>query len=366
MTCPADATHGDPDPATTGPTRPAVGEPSELSQGSSCSSAAGNLASEHDCEDCKLCVTGRQHLKRAKTARDAYRETVDKLEPDELAFTADMQKVLLLPKMTTKNHFFVSRLVIFNETFACMNGNRPDFCIMWHEELAGRGAAEVASSYLKCVELSGASKLLFWADNCCGQNKNWILFTVLTSCVNSEWGPDRIRIRYLEKGHTFMKADSIHGQIGRKVKRMGEIITFDELCDTIDKSGQNIKVVKMSPADFKKCASGVRSRRTSASGGSSLPKLQNICEVTFNKGSRVMQYREGDCGSESKEVDFLLPKFQLLDLKANPRAKPRGLQPEKKAGILQLLASAGVTPVKRRFWYSLEVNKSVSDLVDTE
>ena len=69
---------------------------------------------------------------------------MEKLKPDEIAFTADMQKVLLLPKSTTKNHFFVRRLVVFNETFACMSGSLPDFCILWHQALSGRIAAEVA------------------------------------------------------------------------------------------------------------------------------------------------------------------------------------------------------------------------------
>ena len=32
--------------------------------------------------------------------------------------TVDMQKIILLPKTTLKEHFFVSRLVVFNETFA--------------------------------------------------------------------------------------------------------------------------------------------------------------------------------------------------------------------------------------------------------
>ena len=297
-------------------------------------------------------------------ARDAYRDTVEALEEDEMAYTADMQKVLLLPKMTTKKHFFVSRLVIFNETFASMKGDTSDFCIMWHEGLAGRGAAEVASSYLRCVELSGARKLVFWADNCVGQNKNWILFTVLVSCVNAVWGPDRIKLRYLEKGHTFMKADSVHGQIGKKLKKTGEVITFDELCDLVEKSGSNIKVVTMASTDFKRCASGVRARRTSSE--TTLPKINGICEAVFTKGSRKMQYREGSCTSEPKEVDFLSPKFKLLDLGSSGQSRPRGIRPSKKDGILQLLTSSGVTPAKMRFWHDLVGNKTAADLVTNE
>ena len=92
-------------------------------------------------------------------------------------FTADMQKVILLPKMTTKEHFFVSRLVVFNETFASMN-EEVDFAVLWHEGIAGRLATNVASAYIKCINLSGDT-VTVWVDNCSGQNKNWTLFSAL-------------------------------------------------------------------------------------------------------------------------------------------------------------------------------------------
>ncbi|KAF0292590.1 hypothetical protein FJT64_020052 [Amphibalanus amphitrite] len=160
-----------------------------------------------------------------------------------------------------------------------------------------------------------------------------------------------------------MKADSVHGQIGKKLKKTGEVITFDELCDLCEKSGSNIKVVTMSSADFKRCASGVRSRK--ASGSTSLPKINDICEAVFTKGSRKMQFREGSCTSELKEVDFLSPKFRLLDL-GSSQSKPRGIHPTKKEGILSLLSSSGVAPAKNRFWHDLSVSNVAADLVTNE
>jgi len=44
-------------------------------------------------------------------------------------YAADIQKVILFPKMTItgKQHFFISRLVTFNQTFACLNDvKEPD------------------------------------------------------------------------------------------------------------------------------------------------------------------------------------------------------------------------------------------------
>ena len=57
---------------------------------------------------------------------------------------------LLLSKLTTKEHFFVSRLNVFNETFASLKGD-ANFVMLWHEGIAGRVAANVASSFIKML-----------------------------------------------------------------------------------------------------------------------------------------------------------------------------------------------------------------------
>ncbi|XP_038074870.1 uncharacterized protein LOC119742772 [Patiria miniata] len=80
--------------------------------------------------------------------------------------------------MTIKEHFFVSRLVVFNETFASVKED-GDFVILWHEAISGRLGVDVASTNIKCVNLCETDIVIFWADNCTGQNKNWALYTVL-------------------------------------------------------------------------------------------------------------------------------------------------------------------------------------------
>ena len=46
-----------------------------------------------------------------------------------VCFTADMQRVYVLPKLITKEHLFVSRLVTFNKTFASKTPGKPDYYI---------------------------------------------------------------------------------------------------------------------------------------------------------------------------------------------------------------------------------------------
>ena len=52
-------------------------------------------------------------------------------------------------------------------------------------------------------------------------------------------------LKYLEKGHTFMTADNIHGLIGKKMKKTPIIADFNEFVELVNKSGKGIKPVKL-------------------------------------------------------------------------------------------------------------------------
>ena len=80
-----------------------------------------------DCENsenCDICTSGSIHIRNAQLAKEEY----DAVDSDVSQYSVDMQKVILLPKLTTKQHFFVSRLVVFNETFAPKNRKKTRFC----------------------------------------------------------------------------------------------------------------------------------------------------------------------------------------------------------------------------------------------
>ena len=185
-----------------------------------------------------------------REAREEYKKAGD---VDEVCFTADMQNVIVLPKLTTKEHVFVSRLVTFYETFASKTKGFADYCVLWNESIAGRKAPDVASSYLKIIVI------LLWADNCSGQNKNWFVFTSLVQCLNS-WGPNKITLKYLERNHIFMAADSVHGNIGTAMKSTSQISTFADFADLSKTSGENVDVVLLECSDFYNIKKGTPKR----------------------------------------------------------------------------------------------------------
>ena len=269
-------------------------------------------------------------------------------------------KVFLLPKLTTKEHVFVSRLVTFNETFATLNENKDSILILWHEATAGRTAQDVAASYLRVIELSDDRILVFWADNCGGQNKNWFLFTVLVKTVNNpSWNVDRIRIKYLHKGHTYMRADSLHGSFGKKLKAKDEIINFQSFSNICLLARKNVRCIHMTHENFFDFPSEVRSRKTKA--GRSIPLLEEIVEVEFRKNDRKMYFKRS-FADDYIPCDFLLSKCKVDEFPSR-RTHNRGISSKKKEEIVELLR---VTPsINRSFWESLAENNNVKDLMDS-
>ena len=64
--------------------------------------------SDHVSDQCAECVACAKHKVRYTQARIEHRKPI----PEEVVcFTADMQRVIVFPKLTTKEHLFVSRLV---------------------------------------------------------------------------------------------------------------------------------------------------------------------------------------------------------------------------------------------------------------
>ena len=79
----------------------------------------------------------------------------------------------------------------------------------------GRFDEGVGSSVVKFLRhpyYRNADEIFIWADNCVGQLKNWTIFSSLVYEVNNS-AVKTVGIKYFEKGHTFMSADSYHHQV---------------------------------------------------------------------------------------------------------------------------------------------------------
>ena len=308
-------------------------------------------------DSCSVCVNAKQHLHEAKEARKAYIDDNQRTWPDDTkVYAVDMQKVLMLPKMSIKEHFFVSRLMVFNETFASIS-EKDDICVLWHEAISGRDADDVASAYAAVMQKSDADKFVFWADNCCAQNKNWVLFSSMLAHVNSEFGPREIHMKYFEKGHTYMRAHSVHGNIAKAMKSREEILDWNDFVSVVNSARKCNRVVELT--EFYKFVDFYRKGTKKLP----MPILRTVREVKFQKGSTSMFYKTSSADVEFKEVQMLSKAHSCRTITTTTVSKKqaRGMNSAKKQTLMKKL-TPHMPPRKRVFWATLPATDDSADL----
>lgn len=113
---------------------------------------------------------------------------------------------------------------------------------MWDETEGKKGGNEIGSSVLPFIAMNakkGIKVIIFWSDNCSGQNKNKYLFLMyMYACAR--YGIKIIH-RYMEKWHTMNEADSMHATIERAA-RYEKIYVPSDLVPIIKKSKKTGKL----------------------------------------------------------------------------------------------------------------------------
>ena len=86
--------------------------------------------------------------------------------------------------------------------------------------------------------------VLIYPVNCSAQNKNWYLFTLLTSLVNAQDMPtlNSITLKYFERGHTFMSADSYHHSVEKSMKEMKNVYDYGDFVKALEMQGQAMQL----------------------------------------------------------------------------------------------------------------------------
>ena len=130
----------------------------------------------------------------------------------------DLQKVLPVPKSEVSPMYYKRKLAVYNFTIFNM-GNKQGECFMWYEGIAQRGSNEVATSvnmFLEQKARDGVKEVVFYSDNCAGQNKNTIIATMYAKVVATT-DIEKITHNFLEKGHTQNEGDCMHSTIEKAI-----------------------------------------------------------------------------------------------------------------------------------------------------
>ena len=266
---------------------------------------------ECSAEECDLCRSWDMHVESARISRKHYKSDMEKNADDEVFLSCDMQKIIMLPRMPgIKSCVFTRRLVAFHETFAPLGGKKKQpLGVVWHEGISGRNADDVMSCFAKVLRhpsYRDTQKFTFYADNCGPQNKNWTLYTGLVGEVNRPGGPEKITIKYLEKGYTFMSADSFHSRIESELRKMKNVYDFEDFVAVINRHGI---AVPMNAADFSFWANGASSAKFTRK-----PTLADVSIVQFRRGCTKLFWKTNMDSDDWEEGDFLKKKTASDDL----------------------------------------------------
>ena len=223
--------------------------------------------------------------------------------PEEgVCFTADMQRVIVLPKLTTKEQLFVSRPVAFNEIFA---SKIPD--ILWHEAIAGRKAPDVASAFLQLIRQCNEHHIWLWADNCSGQNKKWYLFTGLAQCVTT-WTRN-YNYQISRKGTHIHESRCNTWKYQKTISETSTVATFEDFAQLCEKANNNIKTIVL---DLPFIYPIFRKARTRPSTKVKIPFTESIAESQFKKEHCMLHYNESFFEESYTTVNFLKPFLRKM------------------------------------------------------
>uniref|UniRef100_A0ABD2W3N6 Uncharacterized protein n=1 Tax=Trichogramma kaykai TaxID=54128 RepID=A0ABD2W3N6_9HYME len=92
----------------------------------------------------------------------------------------DLQKTLNVPKADIGPLYYMTKLVIWNFTIFEM-GHKIGHCNVWNETVGRKGANEIASflwDFIRQKSQTGVRRFIFYSDNCSGQNRNKMVFSM--------------------------------------------------------------------------------------------------------------------------------------------------------------------------------------------
>ena len=175
--------------------------------------------------------------------------------------------------------------------------------------------------------------------------------------VNLRGGPETITFKYLEKGHTFMSADSFHAQVEKGMRKKKNICDLDDFIKIVDSKGT---AVEMTHLDFYLFENGVSSGKCTHR-----PLLSSVCSCMFKKGSSKMFWKTSFDDQEYQSGEFLKKKVAASLLKGvlvPVQRGPRGISATKKQDIIDKLCP--LMPSNRStFWRNLPIDDNVPDLI---
>ncbi|VEN35333.1 unnamed protein product [Callosobruchus maculatus] len=162
-----------------------------------------------------------KHLRDKDLSREENAKDVEdaKTKENKIVAVYDLQAVLPSPSGDVSSFYYKSRLATYNFTMYDIV-RKQGYCYVWSEHRAKLGANEIGTCFLNFLRMNADGKsIVFFSDNCAGQNKNKFIAAMYLFAVSNLNIPS-ITHKFLVTGHTQNEGDSMHSCIEREKKRV--------------------------------------------------------------------------------------------------------------------------------------------------
>lgn len=184
-------------------------------------------------------IQKRAHKLRSNAFYELIRE---KTSCDTVSLCFDMQQVQALPKTPIQEAYYSRQVGFYNLCIVNLNQQNVPFFYVWTEDQAGRGANEVSSAllhYLNSLNLTGRKKIRLFCDGCAAQNKNnHVIHTIMYFLMSGHAKDiEIVQVTFPVRGHSYMPADRIFGQVEKKLRKKATILSKKEYIEVYDSVG---------------------------------------------------------------------------------------------------------------------------------
>lgn len=307
-----------------------------------------------------------QHLKHRDESNiakesDKVRATADK---NFLSATFDLQSVLHIPSSEVSHcqMYYTMKLCTYNLTIYAAAPPNETYCYAWSELNGQRGSYEIGTALFHWINEipENVQEISLFSDTCSGQNRNQYIAALFLYLVQNTH-LEVIQHNFLEKGHSYMEADSMHSAIERAKKHVS-IYTMNDLLNIFKLARSNrlrnkrsgpYKVKELQFGDFfdlKSLGNALITNKSKDDKGNQVQWLK----------IKVMRYEKSKPG----RILFNYSDLAYHTLRVNTRGRPsempkqltplyKGLIPitEKKKDSLMKLVKANNIPSEYHNWY---------------
>jgi len=276
----------------------------------------------------------------------------------------DLQAVLISPRGEVSQFYYKRRLASYNFT-VFKNKSKEGICYFWNETIGRRGSNEIGSCLLLFLQNQENENkdIIFYADNCGGQNKNKYVISMLVYCVK-KLNIRSVTLKFLIVGHTQNEGDSMHARIEGEAKRIlhsGPIYEPSQWVSVIKSAKKNGKpytvyeVQKDQFFDLKKLSSDIGNNYKLNQDGENV-LWNEIKMIKIEKDNpTLLKYKTSYKDNDFKIIDIRRKcRKSLVDLKLFNLNSDIKISLEKKKDLVSLCHSNAIPKNHWSFYETLE------------